>query len=129
MDTPAIPHDHPAALAQAAAPSRARPRRLRLTPQLRALVRETELAAGDFIYPLFVTHGRQVQNEIKSMPGVFQLSPDMLAREAETLAGLGIPAVMLFGLPATKDPIGLRTSPPMASSSRPSAPSRAPCPS
>ena len=85
----------------------ARPRRLRLNPQLRAMVRETQLAPDDFIYPLFVTHGRNVQNEIKSMPGVFQWSPDQLPREAESIATLGIPAVLLFGLPAEKDPIGL----------------------
>ena len=85
----------------------ARPRRLRLKPQLRAMVRETQLASDDFIYPLFVTHGRGVQNEIKSMPGVFQWSPDQLVREAESIAALGIPAVILFGLPAEKDPIGL----------------------
>jgi len=85
----------------------ARPRRLRLNPQLRAMVRETQLAPDDFIYPLFVTHGRNVQNEIKSMPGVFQWSPDQLVREAESIAALGIPAVLLFGLPAEKDPIGL----------------------
>jgi len=85
----------------------ARPRRLRLNPQLRAMVRETQLASDDFIYPLFVTHGQGVQNEIKSMPGVFQWSPDQLLREAESIAALGIPAVILFGLPAEKDPIGL----------------------
>ncbi len=85
----------------------ARPRRLRLNPQLRAMVRETQLASDDFIYPLFVTHGQGVQNDIKSMPGVFQWSPDQLVREAESIAALGIPAVILFGLPAEKDPIGL----------------------
>ncbi|MGQ0604078.1 MAG: porphobilinogen synthase [Anaerolineales bacterium] len=87
--------------------SAARPRRLRLNPQLRAMVRETQLAPDDFIYPLFVTHGRGVKNEIKSMPGVYQWSPDLLAREAEAIAALGVPAVLLFGLPAEKDPIGL----------------------
>ncbi len=85
----------------------ARPRRLRLNPQFRALVRETQLAPDDFIYPLFVIHGRGVQTEIKSMPGVYQWSPDQLAREAESIARLGIPAVILFGIPETKDPIGL----------------------
>lgn len=84
-----------------------RPRRLRHTPALRGLVRETTLVPRDFIYPLFVTHGYNVQNEIASMPGVFQWSPDLLAREAESIAALGIPAVLLFGLPARKDPIGL----------------------
>jgi porphobilinogen synthase len=71
------------------------------------MVRETQLAPDDFIYPLFVTHGRGVKNEIRSMPGVFQWSPDQLAREAEAIAKLGVPAVILFGLPAEKDPVGL----------------------
>ena len=84
-----------------------RPRRLRLNPRIRSMVRETQLAPDDFIYPLFVTHGRGVQNEIRSMTGVYQWSIDKLAREAESIAGLGIPAVMLFGIPAEKDPIGL----------------------
>lgn len=85
----------------------ARPRRLRLNAGLRALVRETRLAPADFIYPLFVTHGHAVRAEIKSMPGVFQWSPDQLGRQAEAAAALGIPAVLLFGLPAHKDPVGL----------------------
>jgi porphobilinogen synthase len=84
----------------------ARPRRLRLNPRLRAMVRETQVAPDDLIYPLFVTHGRGVKNEIGSMPGVFQWSPDLLGREVEAVAALGIPAVLLFGLPATKDPVG-----------------------
>jgi porphobilinogen synthase len=85
----------------------ARPRRLRLTPQLRAMVRETSLTPDDLIYPLFVTHGKGVRSEISSMPGVFNLSPDMLAAEVRAAAGLGIPGVLLFGIPAEKDPIGL----------------------
>jgi len=84
----------------------ARPRRLRATPALRALVRETELNARDFIYPLFVRHG-QGRNEIRSMPGVYQLSVEEAVREAETAARLGVNAVILFGIPAQKDPIGL----------------------
>jgi len=84
-----------------------RPRRLRLNPALRRMVRETTLAPDDFIYPLFVTHGRQVHHEIGSMPGVYQWSIDRLAQEAEAIAKLQIPAVILFGLPAQKDPIGL----------------------
>lgn len=83
-----------------------RPRRLRTTPTLRAMVRETQLRPDDFIYPLFVTHGHNVCNPINAMPGVFQQSPDQLAREAEALARLGLPAVLLFGLPETKDPVG-----------------------
>jgi porphobilinogen synthase len=84
----------------------ARPRRLRQHPTLRRLVRETNLSPADFIYPLFIVHGRQVHREVPSMPGVFQLSVDRLAQEAEMLLELAIPAVMLFGLPAEKDPVG-----------------------
>jgi porphobilinogen synthase len=84
-----------------------RPRRLRVSPQIRAMVRETALAPDDFIYPLFVTHGRNVRHPIRSMPGVYQLSVDQLAGEAKSVAGAGIPAVILFGIPAAKDPIGL----------------------
>ena len=94
-------------LATRTSPRALRPRRLRLNSQLRAMVRETQLAPDDFIYPLFVTHGRNARNEIRSMPGVYQWSPDLLAREAETIAALGIPAVLLFGIPAEKDPVGL----------------------
>ena len=81
-------------------------RRLRTSPALRAMVRETELNARDFIYPLFVRHGTG-RTEIRSMPGIYQLSVDEAVREAETAAQLGIPAVLLFGIPAEKDPIGL----------------------
>jgi porphobilinogen synthase len=85
----------------------AQPRRLRLKSTLRAMVRETRLSVEDFIYPLFITHGQAVRHEINSMPGVFQWSPDLLAREADSIAALGIPAVLLFGLPAHKDPLGM----------------------
>lgn len=88
-------------------PNSIRPRRLRLNPAMRAMVRETQLAPDDFIYPLFVVHGSHVQNEIGSMPGVYQWSIDNLAREAESIAKLNIPAVILFGIPAEKDPVGL----------------------
>lgn len=84
-----------------------RPRRLRTSPNLRAMVRETSLTANDFIYPFFVAHGEGVRKPISSMPGVFQLSVDQLASEAKEVAQLGIPAVILFGLPAEKDSIGL----------------------
>jgi porphobilinogen synthase len=70
------------------------------------MVRETELNARDFIYPLFVRHGSW-RTEIRSMPGVFQLSVDEAVREAESAASLGIPSVILFGIPADKDPVGL----------------------
>ena len=83
-----------------------RPRRLRATPAMRRLVAETRLDARDFVYPLFVTHGRGVRTEIASMPGQYQLSLDQLAAEARELRSLRIPAVLLFGLPASKDAYG-----------------------
>ena len=83
-----------------------RPRRLRHTAVLRRMVRETELNPADFIYPLFVTHGENVRNPIASMPGVDQLSVDTAVLEAKSAFALGIPAVILFGLPAEKDPVG-----------------------
>lgn len=84
-----------------------RPRRLRNSPALRRMVRETHLSPDDFIYPLFVQHGDNVRDEIASMPGQYRLSVDQLAAEASEIVALGIPAVMLFGIPAEKDPIGL----------------------
>lgn len=83
-----------------------RPRRLRSSPALRAMIRETELNARDLIYPLFVRHG-QGRHEIRSMPGVFQLSVDEAVREAELAMQTGVNAVILFGIPEKKDPIGL----------------------
>ena len=83
-----------------------RERRLRTTPALRRMVRETSISADDLIYPLFVTHGRDVRKAIGSMPGVFQLSVDQAVREAESAAQLGVPSVLLFGIPAAKDPVG-----------------------
>ncbi|MCL2102657.1 MAG: porphobilinogen synthase, partial [Syntrophorhabdaceae bacterium] len=83
-----------------------RPRRLRRGEAIRRMVRETVLAVDDLICPLFVTAGRGVRGEIPSMPEVFQLSVDNLVKEAEEIAGLGIPAVLLFGLPEKKDPMG-----------------------
>ena len=83
-----------------------RPRRLRSTPAIRAMVRETELNARDFIYPLFVRHGTG-RSEIHSMPGVYQLSVEETVREAEAAAKSGVSAVILFGIPKEKDPIGL----------------------
>jgi len=84
-----------------------RPRRLRHTPALRDMVRETTVTANDFIYPLFVTHGSGLHKSIQSMPGIEQLSIDQLPAEAESITKLGIPAVILFGIPAAKDPIGV----------------------
>ncbi|MFQ5511424.1 MAG: porphobilinogen synthase [Candidatus Krumholzibacteriia bacterium] len=71
------------------------------------MVRETQLGTSDFIFPLFVTHGKKVHKPIASMPGVFQLSIDQLAREAESVAEHNIRAVLLFGIPDSKDPVGL----------------------
>lgn len=85
----------------------ARPRRLRLTPALRQMVRETVLTPQNFIYPLFVRHGSNLQVPIQSMPGQYQWSIDRLPEQAIEIARLGIPAVLLFGIPAQKDPIGL----------------------
>ena len=82
-----------------------RPRRLRRTPALRELVRETELSVKDFIYPLFITYGDNIKKEISSMPGQYQLSLDKLEAEIEEIVGLSIPAVILFGLPEIKDEI------------------------
>ncbi len=83
-----------------------RPRRLRANPTIRRMVRETAVSASDFIYPLFVKPGTGLKDEIKSMPGQYQLSLDMLPAEIDELKALGIPAVILFGLPSSKDEIG-----------------------
>ena len=83
-----------------------RPRRLRATPVLRELVRETVLQASDFVFPLFVVPGRGQRRPIGSMPGNFQLSVDEVEREVVMLAALGIRAVILFGLPPEKDDVG-----------------------
>ncbi len=80
-----------------------RPRRLRRSEKLRAMVRETRLAPEDFIYPLFVCGGEKIRKEVSSMPGVFNLSIDEAVREAESAAELGLKAVILFGLPESKD--------------------------
>ena len=87
-------------------PAAHRMRRLRRSEPLRAMVRETQLAPTDFIYPIFVTHGRGVREPIASMPGQSRLSVDQLAREAAELRSLDIPAILLFGLPAYKDAQG-----------------------
>ncbi len=83
-----------------------RPRRLRATPVLREMVRETGLAPSDFIYPMFLVHGREVRREIRSMPGIYQLSVDQAVAEAREAAALGIPSIVLFGVPAIKDSLG-----------------------
>ncbi|MCK4897166.1 MAG: hypothetical protein KAS38_00205, partial [Anaerolineales bacterium] len=84
-----------------------RTRRLRLTPQIRDMVRETVLSPKDFVYPLFIRHGNDIRQEISSMPGQFQWTIDLLPAEAESIARLSIPAVILFGLPAEKDVVGI----------------------
>ena len=89
-----------------AIPAASRMRRLRRSDGLRALVRETRLAPTDFIYPIFVSHGRDLREPIASMPGQARLSVDQLPREAAELRSLDIPAVLLFGLPADKDARG-----------------------
>jgi porphobilinogen synthase len=83
-----------------------RPRRLRKTELLRGLVRETRLSAASFIYPMFVCPGSGVRQEVGSMPGVFQQSADRVAEDCLEVENLGIPGVILFGLPETKDPRG-----------------------
>jgi len=81
-------------------------RRLRMTEPLRSMVRETELSKKDFIYPLFVVPGSKVKNEVSSMPGVYQMSIDEIVRECTEIKSLGIPAVILFGIPEHKDEVG-----------------------
>jgi porphobilinogen synthase len=81
-------------------------RRLRYNPLIRDMIRETELSKNDLIYPLFVMPGENVKNEVASMPGVFQFSIDNLVKECKEVASLGIPAVILFGIPEHKDERG-----------------------
>jgi porphobilinogen synthase len=83
-----------------------RPRRLRLSAPLRGLVRETRLSPQDFIFPLFVRHGEDIQRPITSMPGQFQWSVDRLGDKARQVADQGIPGLLLFGLPQVKDSVG-----------------------
>ena len=83
-----------------------RMRRLRTSPAMRRLVRETNLSVDDFVYPLFVREGNGLKTPIKSMTGCYHFSPDTVAAEAAEVASLGIPAVLLFGLPAKKDKTG-----------------------
>src|SRR5512140_2990781 len=81
-------------------------RRLRMNETIRSMVRETELSPADFIYPLFVVPGKKVKKEISSMPGVYQMSVDELVRECADVRALGIPAVIFFGIPESKDEVG-----------------------
>ncbi|NLB19164.1 MAG: porphobilinogen synthase, partial [Syntrophomonadaceae bacterium] len=80
-----------------------RMRRLRANETIRSMVRETQLNLKDLIYPLFITLGQDIRNPVQSMPGVFQLSVDNLPKEIKAINSLGIPAVLLFGIPDCKD--------------------------
>ncbi len=91
-----------------------RPRRLRRSEALRTLVRETRLTPDCFVYPLFVTEGEGVRREVGSMPGVYQLSVDEAVSEAAAAKADGVPAVILFGLPAAKDDVGTMAADPEA---------------
>ena len=83
-----------------------RPRRLRRTEKIRGLVRENRLSTAGFIYPMFVCPGTKVRNEVSSMPGICQQSADQIVEECREVEALGIPGVILFGLPETKDSEG-----------------------
>jgi porphobilinogen synthase len=83
-----------------------RPRRLRESPLIRRMVRETRLGVDNLILPLFAVHGRGVRDPVSSMPGVARLSLDELLKEAKDAASMGIPAILLFGVPRSKDPRG-----------------------
>ena len=83
-----------------------RPRRLRRNEKIRELVRETMLSPKNFIYPIFVAPGKNRAQPVSSMPGVSQLSVDRAVRECQEAKALGIPAIILFGVPEHKDPVG-----------------------
>jgi len=83
-----------------------RPRRLRRTEKLRSLVRENRLSTAGLVYPMFVCPGTKVRHEVSSMPGIYQQSADQIVEECREVESLGIPAVILFGLPESKDPEG-----------------------
>jgi porphobilinogen synthase len=87
-----------------------RPRRLRRTEALRGFVRETRLSTRGLVYPMFACPGTNVRREVSSMPGIFQQSVDQIVEECRDVAGLGIPAVVLFGLPDKKDEVGSEAS-------------------
>jgi porphobilinogen synthase len=84
-----------------------RPRRLRRSEALRSLVRETRLSVDGLIYPMFVCPGTKVKQEVSSMPGIHQQSADQILEECREVEALGIPGIILFGLPETKDPQGV----------------------
>src|SRR5467141_4549660 len=83
-----------------------RPRRLRRTEALRGLIRETNLSTTSFIYPMFVCPGNKVRQEVSSMPDIYQQSADQIVEECREVESLGIPGIILFGLPESKDPRG-----------------------
>ncbi|SHN08069.1 porphobilinogen synthase [Gracilibacillus kekensis] len=83
-----------------------RHRRLRTSQTMRRFVRETDLKVDDLVYPLFIVEGESIKNEVRSMPGVFQISLDYLDEEIEELVSLGIPSILLFGVPKEKDEVG-----------------------
>jgi porphobilinogen synthase len=89
-----------------------RPRRLRRTEALRGLVRETRISTAGLVYPMFACPGSKVRAEVSSMPGIFQQSPDQIVEECREVADLGIPAVILFGLPEKKDETGSEAASP-----------------
>jgi len=89
-----------------------RPRRLRRSEALRGFVRETRLSTHGFVYPMFACPGSGVRKEVSSMPGIFQQSPDQIVEECREVADLGIPAVILFGLPEHKDETGSEAAAP-----------------
>ena len=105
-----------------------RGRRLRRTETLRRMMRETRVSVDDLIYPLFAVPGTGVREPIDAMPGQARLSVDLLEAECRRVADLGIPAVLLFGLPETKDPAGSEASSPRAAVQRACAALKRSCP-
>jgi len=95
-----------------------RPRRLRRTEALRGLVRETQLSTHGLLYPMFACPGKKVRTEVSSMPGIYQQSPDQIVEECREVADLGIPGVILFGLPEHKDETGSEAASPKAAVQR-----------
>jgi len=95
-----------------------RPRRLRHSDALRRLVRETQLSTHGLLYPMFACPGKKVRTEVRSMPGVYQQSPDQIVEECREVADLGIPGVILFGLPEHKDETGSEAFAPKAAVQR-----------
>src|SRR5262249_48023548 len=89
-----------------------RPRRLRRSKALRNMVRETELSARGLVYPVFVCPGSGIRQEVSSMPGIFQQSVDQFVEECREVESLGIPAVILFGIPEKKDARGSEAASP-----------------